>query len=62
MRLEGLGLEFRVELTAEEERVPGNLHDFHVGAVRSGSRDVQAGAGQQRLVFAVEFVTMAVAL
>jgi len=60
MRLEGLGLEFGVELAAQEPRVIGSFDDFDVGSVGRGAGDVEAGAGQQRFVFAVEFVTVTV--
>ena len=62
MRLERLGLEFGMELAAEEEGMVGNLDDLDVGAVGRGAGDAHAGAGEQRFVFAVEFVAMAVAL
>src|ERR1700722_526957 len=61
MRLEGLGLELGVELAAEEEGVTGNLDDLHVGRIRSGAGNTQAGSGKEGLIFAVEFVTMAMA-
>jgi hypothetical protein len=60
MGLERLGFELRVELAAEEERVTGDLDYLHVGRVRRSAGDAQACAGEQGLVFAVEFVTMAV--
>ena len=60
--LEGLGLEFGMELAAEEVGVAGNLDDLDVGLVGSGAADFEAGAGEQGLVLAVELVTVAMAL
>src|ERR1700722_4234719 len=60
MRLERLGLELGVELAAQEEWVAGELDDLHVSRIRSSAGDAQARAGQQRLVFPVELVTMTV--
>ena len=60
MGLEGLGLELGMELAAQKEGVAGNLDDFDVGGVGGGAGDVQAGAGEQGFVLAVEFVTVTV--
>src|SRR6185369_1631583 len=62
MRLKWFRLELGVELAAEEVWVVGNLHDLHVSSIRSGSGDPQAGAGEQRFIFAVELIAMAVTL
>src|SRR5215469_11850972 len=62
MGLERLGLEFRMKLAAEEVGMIGQLDHFYVSAVRRRSRDAQTGGGQLLLVFAIEFVTMSVAL
>src|ERR1700743_472353 len=59
MRLKRLGLELGMELADEEERMGGNLDDLHVGCVRRGSGDAQTGSRQQRLVFAVELIAVA---
>jgi len=59
---EGLGLELRVELTAEEPGMIRRFDDFHVMAVGRSPSDFQAGADQGRLVIAIELVAMAVAL
>ena len=44
MRLEGFGLEFRVELTAEKPGVIGGFDNLDVVFVGSASGDAQAGA------------------
>ena len=62
VRLERLGLEFGVELAAEEVGVAGDFDDLDVGLVGSGAADLQACAGQQGLVLAIELVAVAVAL
>ena len=41
VRLQGLGLEFRMELAAEEEGVAGNLDDLDVGRVGGGAGDAR---------------------
>src|ERR1700744_5188137 len=60
MWLQRLGFELRVELATQEERVTGDLDNLHVGRVRRGASDAQTGSREQRLVFPVELVTMAV--
>src|SRR6185312_1353247 len=60
MRLQRLRFELRVKLAAKEERMPRHLHDLHIGRVRSGPGNSQPRARQQRLVLAVEFVTVTV--
>src|SRR5271156_5376569 len=60
VRLQRLGLELRVELAAQEKGVAGDLDNLHVGRIRRGAGDAQAGSGEQRLVFPVELVTMTV--
>src|SRR5579872_5485466 len=62
MRLQGLGLELRMELAAQEIWVPGYLYHLHVGAVRGRTRDAQPGGGQRPFILAVELVAVAVAL
>src|SRR5579864_6534789 len=61
MRLQWLGLEFWVELAAEEERVSGNLDDLDVGSVGRGPGQSQSSPGEQCLILSVEFVTMPMA-
>src|ERR1700721_3668214 len=61
MRLERLGFELGVKLAAEEEGMLGQLDDLDIGRVRRSASDAQTGAGEQRLVFAIEFVTGAMA-
>src|SRR5579859_5295213 len=62
MWLQGLGLEFGVELAAQEPGVFGGFDDFYVILVWSASGDLQARAGEDFFVIAIEFVAMAVAL
>src|SRR5579883_2560360 len=62
MRLHRLGLEFGMELAAEEPRVLRHLTDLHVLAVRRLSRNAQPRRRQLRFVFAVEFVPVTVPL
>ena len=45
MRLEGLGLEFGVELAAEEPGVIGGFDDFDVIFVGGAAGDAEAGVG-----------------
>src|SRR5215469_3440835 len=62
MRLERLRLEFRMKLAAEEMGMIGQLDHLDVSAVRRRSRDAQARGGHLFFIFAIEFVTMPVAL
>lgn len=62
MGLEGLGLEFGVELAAQEVGVAGDFDDLDVGLVGSGAADLQAGACEQGFVLAIELVTVTMAL
>src|SRR6266571_7712474 len=62
MRLEWLGLEFRMELAAEEPGMLRRLDDLHVVFVRRASRDAQSGWGKNFFVFSVELVAVPVAL
>ena len=59
--LQRLGLEFGVELAAQEEGMCWNFNDFDVGGVWSGAGDAQASAGEDGLVLAVELVAVAMA-
>src|SRR5246127_5311976 len=61
MWLKRLGLELGVELAAEKEGVIGQLDDFDVGGIWGGAGNAQACAGEQRLVLAIEFVTVTMA-
>src|SRR5579859_2074460 len=61
MRLERFGLEFGVELAAEEPGVLGGLDYFDVVFVGGAAGDAQSGVGQSFLVVAVEFVAVAMA-
>ena len=62
MRFERLGFEFRMELAAQEPRMVRDLADLDVHAVRGLAGDAQAALRENLLIFAVEFVAMAVAL
>src|SRR5690348_3823001 len=59
---ERLGLEFGMELAADEPRMIRNLDNFHVDAIGRASSDAEPGVGQSFLVIAIEFVAMAMAL
>src|SRR5258707_4966712 len=60
--LHGLGLEFGMELAAQIPRMVGELADLDVRIVRRLSRDLQARRLQATFVFAIELVTVAMAL
>ena len=62
MRLERLGLELGMELAAQIPGMVRQLADLDVNAVGSFAGQPQAVLLQHGLVFAVEFVAMAVAL
>ena len=62
MRLEWLRLELGVELAAEKVRVTGDLDDFYVRRVGSGSAQEQAATSEESFILAVELVAMTVAL
>src|SRR5215472_979406 len=62
MRLQRLGLEFRVELAAQEIWMIGDLHDLDVGSVGRSSRDAQTAAGEHGFILTIEFVTVAMPL
>src|SRR5207253_6707876 len=62
MRLQRLRLELRMELAAQEEGMVRHLNDLDIRAVGRGTGEPQAGAGEQRLILAVEFVAVAMAL
>ena len=61
MRLERLGLEFRMELAAEKPRVIRRFDDFDVIFVGSAAGDAEASSDEGLFVFAIEFVAVAVA-
>ena len=60
MRLERLGLEFRMELAAQIPRVIFQFADLHVHSVGSLARELQAMLLQHRLILAVELVAVPV--
>ena len=60
MRLERLRLELGMELAPQKERVIAQLDDLHIRRIGSRPRDLQPSSRQQRLVFAIEFVTVTV--
>src|SRR3982751_4548362 len=62
MGLHGFGLEFGMELAAQEPGGGGNLADCDVGPVRGLARQPQAGGFQLVFVLAVELVAVAVTL
>ena len=62
MRFEGLGLEFGVELAAQEPRVIGSFDDFDVVFVGGAASDSKTRGDKSFLVFAVELVAVAMAL
>src|SRR5438045_646015 len=61
VRLQRLGLEFRMELAAQKIRMVGHLYYLNVSAVRRAPSQPQPAAGQDGLILAVEFITMAMA-
>src|SRR5580765_2664747 len=60
--LERLRVEFRVELAAEEPRMFRRFDDFDVIFIGRATRNLQSRSDQRLLVFAVEFVAMAMPL
>jgi len=46
MRFQRRGLELRMELAAQEPRVVGDFHDFHVDAIRRAAGDGRPPAAQ----------------
>ncbi len=61
VRFHWLRFEFRVELAAEEPGVARDLADFDVGTIGRFAGDAEAIVFEDLLVFAVEFVAVAVA-
>jgi len=61
MRLQGLGLEFGVELAAEEPGMLRGFDDLDVIFVGGAAGDQQPSTCQGLLVIAIEFVAVAVA-
>src|SRR5579863_10140617 len=61
MRFQRLGLEFRVELAADEMRVIRKFDHFHISSVRRRTGDLESSSGQCAFVFTVEFITVAMA-
>src|SRR5512141_182868 len=59
--LEWLRLELRVELTAEEVRVIGDLDDLDVSPIGCSSGDPKSGAREQRFVLAIELIAVTMA-
>src|ERR1700735_1927246 len=51
-----------MELAAQEIRMTGNLEDFHIGGIRRCPRNLQAAPSQERLILAVKFIAVTVAL
>src|SRR5664279_744366 len=62
MRFQRLRFEFRVELASQEEGMVRQFDDLDIGAVGRRSTDAQSRSGERSLVFAIEFVAMAVTL
>src|SRR5580693_3521854 len=62
MRLQGLRLELRMKLASDEMRMVRQFHHLDVSAIRRRPGDAQSSSHHRLLVFAVKFVTMAVAL
>src|SRR5258708_5005231 len=62
MRLQRLRLELGMELAADEMRMIRQFHHLYVSTVRRRPRNSQSRRHHRLLVFAVEFVAMAVAL
>src|ERR1700690_2097485 len=51
-----------MELAADEPGMVRHLDDLHVHAIGSASGDTEAGARKRLIVFAIEFVAVAMAL
>src|SRR5258708_36071413 len=62
MRLVRFGLEFGMELASEEPGVVGGFDYFYIIFIGGAAGDLEAGAGQNFFVIAIEFVAVAVAL
>src|SRR5215831_12450901 len=62
MRLNGLALEFGMELAAEEPGMIGDLADLDIRVVGRFASDLQACGLQPVFVFPIELVAMAMAL
>src|SRR5438105_3666077 len=60
--LERLRFELGVELTAEEPGMVLQLADFHIHPVRRLACELETVIGEDLLVFAIELVTVAMAL
>src|SRR5258705_13604523 len=61
MRLERFGLEFGLELASEEPGEVGGFDYFYVIFIGGAAGDLEAGAGQDFFVIAIEFVAVAMA-
>src|SRR5882724_13674350 len=61
MWLQRLRLEFGMELAADEVRVVGQFDHLHVGSVGRGPGNSHARGNQRLFIFAVEFVSVAMA-
>src|SRR5208337_210770 len=62
MRLQRLRLKLRMKLAADEVRVIGQLDHLDISSVRCGPGNPQARSRERVFVFAVEFITVPVAL
>src|SRR5579875_605906 len=62
MRSQGARVEFRVELAAEKTGVIRNFHHFHIGAVGRCACNAEPVGNEGLLIFAIELVTVAMAL
>src|SRR5437667_7230979 len=62
MRLQRLRFEFRMELAADEMWMVRQLDHLDVSSVGGRAGNSQSRRGESALVFAIELVTMAVAL
>src|SRR5215472_15228583 len=62
MRRERLRLELRMELASQEPRMVRRFDNFHINAIGSFAADFESSSRERRLVIAIEFVAMAMAL
>src|SRR5215469_16274518 len=61
MGFERFRLKLGMELAANEVRMLGDFHHFHVRSVWCRSREAQSACGQRPFVFAIEFVAVPMA-
>src|SRR5437016_4853794 len=58
MRLQRFRFEFGMELATQEIRMIGKFHDLDIRSVGSRAGDLQACAGQEGLILAIELIAV----